>query len=160
MKTNFEVSADTRFLHQALDKLEVGAVIEYGALSALIGRDVQGPARYHLISAMRMLSKAGKEFGAVRGVGVKRLSSAEVVTVAETHIDRSRQAAKRGMRRLSNADYESLDNAARLRHNTTASVLGAMVLFGKPKSVAKVASAVEQAHAELPVGRVIELFKG
>lgn len=158
-KTIFELSADTRFIHQRLSKAAVGDVVEYEELTKLIGRDIRGAARHSLQSAIRLCQKDGREFGAVMNVGIKRLSPEEIVVAAEDQIARSRNAAKRGMRRLANADFAKLSADDQLRHNATASVLGVLSLFGKQKSVEKVRAAVVAAADALPVGRVLELFR-
>jgi hypothetical protein len=58
-------------------------------------------------------------------------------------------------------EFDALPNAEKVRHNATASVLGAIHAFSKPSAVARVAKRVnELTDGTLPVAKTIEMFAG
>lgn len=152
-----EMSVDTRLLYQHLSKLEIGAVVKYGELNDLIGRDVQGGARHHLLTAARACLRDGIVIATVHKIGVKRLADTEFVGVGERALAHTRRTARKAARAMVNADLAKLSPEQRTRHNAVQSALGVVTLFSKEKSVAKIATASKA--SELPVAKTLEMFK-
>lgn len=125
MLPRFQPSFETRILIDALSNLTAGEVLTYGELSALVGTRIAG-ASPSLQSARRHLENAGTAtFSIVTKIGIKRLSDADIVAAADADRLRVRNAAKRGLRRVSNvASYDALDDASKRRHNAHAAVFG------------------------------------
>ena len=90
----FETSTDSKTLAAVLAAATVGQIISYDELSKAIGRTVTASklstARYIVQREQRIV------FGAVAGVGLKRLSDAEIVALSDSARDHLRleQAAR------------------------------------------------------------------
>jgi len=155
-----EQSMETRMLLDRLAKASVGEVIKYTELSELIGQDVQARSRGHLASAIKsLLNDRQMVFGVIRTVGVKRLSDGEIVAVGDEILPRIRRMAKRATRKLlAVADFNSLTNDQKIRHNAVVSSLATVSFFSKEARVKEIEKQVGSAQP-LPVGKVLGLFK-
>lgn len=159
LKTIGEMGADARAIYQHLIKAAVGDVVTYGQAAKLSQRDVQGRERYVLETARRAAARDGFVFGAVRGVGLKRLADAEIVAEVEDVPGRVRRMCRRGNTKLSRVrDYKSLPKETQVRHNALACQLGALSLMTKPKAQAQIEQAVRTAATALPGEEALKLF--
>lgn len=158
-KTLFELSIDTRTLYDLLAKADHNQTVTYTEMTDLLGRHVEG-GDPNLQSALRRVENLdGIVFGNVLGVGYKRLSDIEIVQTSEREITAIRRRAKRAGRRVTRiADFDSLPNEVKVRHNAALSLFGALNIMTKPKQVKKLESAVAAAAKELPLGRTLEVF--
>lgn len=159
MKSIPEMSADTRAVVDYLRK-ETEPVVPYAKLNELTGRSLNGKHRYILISALKhLLANDGLVYGAVRGVGIKRLNDTEIVAAGSETLPRIRRAARRGIKRLTSVqDFNALKPDDQTKHNALVSVLGVMAHAAKPKSLEKIEERVQQAKASLPLKRTLEAF--
>ena len=158
-----ERSVDSDILYHELLKVAVGEVVTYEDLSKRIGRDVTQDARGNLTTARRAaLSIDRALFAPVRSVGLKRLDDTGKLDAGESQLQRVRKASQQGRRVLASVlEFDALPNAEKVRHNATASVLGAIHAFSKPSAVARVAKRVnELTDGTLPVAKTIEMFAG
>jgi hypothetical protein len=150
----FEVSADARTLAHVLSTAPVGSVIEYSALNRAISRDVQGDARSALESARKIvLTEHSIVFDAVRGVGLKRLSDAEIIDLpakARAHI---RRTARKTVKALVCVEYGGLSRENQVRHNTAISMMGVISEVAAEKSAKRLAGVVESAGTQLPAAK-------
>lgn len=155
-----EMSIDTRMLADAMRDLASGDTITYAALSALIGRDVCAVARHVLASARNVVMRDdGIVTESVMNVGIKRLTSAEVVGATGDAVRRRiRNASKRAVRKLSSVAYDTLTPELKTKHNTDMSVLGVIAHCAKDSSTKRITKAVESAHAALPLAKTLEHF--
>jgi hypothetical protein len=127
MKPTFTRSIDTTLLAERLSKLGENEVVEYQELSSLIKRDVTGPARASLMSAIHVVLAEHKiVIGTIRKVGVKRLNAADSVDAASASVGKIHREAKRGAKRIEAVKYEELNQGGKLKHNATAAVLAAL----------------------------------
>lgn len=156
-----EMSVETRLLLQRLEKAAVGETVSYAELTNLCGRDVQGPARGMLYSAMRATLSSGVVFATVRKTGVKRLADNEIVGVGEAAIPRIRRLARRSVRKLTAVqDFDAMPNEAKIRHNTMVSMLGAVAHVTGSKTVKEVQLRVAAAQNALPLRKTLAAFGG
>lgn len=158
--TRFKRSLDAQLLYERLVKAAVGELITYEELSAIVGRDVRNDC-YSALGTARDIAKGDRiVFDCVTNEGLKRLDDAQTVSAGAEYISRAKNAAKRGARIVAASRYENLGPADRVKHNTTLSVLGAMELFGKPSSVAKVEKQITQAdqNGRLSLDDTLKLF--
>ena len=156
-----EISVDTRTLYDRIITAKAGDEITYAALSELIGRDVQTVARSALHSARKMAMRDHNVvFGVVRNEGLKRLADVEVVQTGEATVAKLRRVAKRGIRTITSVqDFAQLPDAAKIKHNTFASMFGAVAAMAKPASMKRLEGAVNAAQTgTLPIGRTLEAF--
>jgi len=154
-----ELATDTKFLYDRLCQVEEGKTISYLELNKHVGRNVQGEARSNLISARRKAANQdGIEFGIVRSVGLKRLSSGGIVRTSESYIQGSRRKARKGLKVLGNADIKALTNEERIQFNASASILGVIDYFGQPKQIRRIEAAVIENGNQLPSAKTIQLF--
>jgi hypothetical protein len=159
-KTIPEMAMETRMLRDRLAKSNIGDVITYSELSDLIGQQVQDRSRGHLNSAVKsLLTERQMVFGTIRTVGLKRLSDGEIVAVGDEILPRIRRMAKRATQKLlAVADFNSLTNDQKVRHNAVVSSLATVSFFSKEARVKEIEKQVGSSQP-LPVGKVLGLFK-
>lgn len=162
MKPQITMSLDTQMLYERLEKAQIGDLINYEELSAIIGSDVQIKGRGSLQSARKMAMRdKGMVFESVRDIGIKRLADAEIVRSGQAYISRIRRHARRGMRVLvSVQNFEALPNDLKIRHNATASMLGAVAQFSGSAAQKRIEGAVEAAGNKISYAKTLELFGG
>lgn len=162
MKPQITASIDTQMIYERLEKSAIGELVEYQELSALIGTDVQSKGRGYMETARRMAMRdKGMVFEPVRNVGLKRLADTEIVRSGQAYISKIRRHARRGMRVLvSVQDFNSLPNDLKVRHNATASMLGAVAQFSGGAAQKRIEGAVEQAGQKISYAKTLELFGG
>lgn len=161
-KTIGQASYETQQLVEKLKAVvtaENYAVVPYSELSKIIGYDVQGDGYSYLKSAREIVERdTGRLIGVVAGEGVKLLTPEEQVAVGPDTLQRLKRATTKGIRRIGRVQVDRLTDDQRLDYHTTASVLGAVHLFTKPKSVSKIEAAVSKASDKLPIGETLRLF--
>ena len=143
----------------AVVKAESYDVIPYADLSRLIGYDVQKDGYSYLKSAREIVERdTGRLVGIVMGEGVKLLTPEEQVAIGPDSLQRLKRATTKSIRRIGKVQVDRLTDDQRLDYHTTASVLGAVHLFTKPKSVARIEDAVSKAADKLAIGDTLRLF--
>jgi hypothetical protein len=148
-KTIAEVSSETLRCEAVLAALKVGESVSYEMLRAAMGRDPQKDGRWLLASARRrLLREKAMVFDCIPGEGVKRLGDVEMIGHGDNVLQRIRRSARRGMNVvLSVENFVGLPENLKLKHNTTAVVLGSVaVLTGRPGQ-RKLAGKIMQARA-------------
>lgn len=159
MKSIPELSEETKLIEYELDQLEPGQTIEYDNLSAAIGRDVREHARGNILSARRRLRKEKRKvFGTVRGVGVKRLTDAEIVVASGSDITSVKRRTRNALHSLSCAEFDNLTGDEKNQHRTRFCVLGVLELFSKPSATRKIEERIEETSEGLPIGKTLKLF--
>jgi hypothetical protein len=154
-----ELSVDTQVLAKRLLQVEVGSVIAYTELSGLIGRDVQGKARYVLASARRMAERDEHAvFDVVHNEGLKRMDDSGVLASGKRAVVHIRRTATKSAKRLGTClSYEKLSQDEKQEFNVTMAVNGAMLHFTKPSTVRALLPKVEH---QMPVAKALEALKG
>ena len=138
-KTIAEVGAEALALYEVLKGAEVGHLIRYETLNDVAGRDVQYLAIGSLNTARRMCQRDHMMvFGVVRGVGLRRLSNAQIVESSASDISKIERVAKRGIKRLTCADYSSLTDEQRPVFNARVAVLGTLAQHAKPSQLTQI----------------------
>jgi len=156
----FEQGSDARVLVTQFREVAEGEIITYAELAALLGRDPQTAARGAIQTARnRLLRDEGIAFAVVRDVGYRRLHNEEKVSASGSYVDRSRRAARRGLRLLATTEYEKLPAAKQTEHNVRMSVLGVIGHVTRDAQIKRLMGVVADAHAALPVGKTLEAFK-
>jgi hypothetical protein len=146
----FEMSPDTRFLRQKLRALGQGVEVSYADLGKEIGKEVGGgfPA---LQSAVRGLLKEGYVFSPIRGVGLRRLTDAEIVSASDGDITSLRRRAKRAAKKLSSVEYQKLTPAQQLAHTAKTSIMGAVASMTTDRAVNAIEKVAGGKAGELPI---------
>ena len=154
-----DAAVDTLVLAALLRAVGVGDTVTHKALGEAIGRNVQGKARYVVAAARSMVLSEGIAFGAVSGVGLKRLDDRGKVDTADDAIARMRRQSRRALRMLGTVEnFEGLATEDQDRLNAGRCVFGAVALMTGQKGVAKIAAKVAEKHAALGVRQGIALF--
>lgn len=154
-----EISVDAQHLAKRLETVKPGEVVGYQELSALIKRDVQGVAAGILNTARKLIQREQRAvFASVRGVGLKRLDDAGIVSQGQAAVAGIHRAARRNSRKLGCAEYERLSASDRVKFNASACLLGTLELATKPSRIKSLSSAVESAAKQLPTADVLALF--
>jgi len=138
-------------------------VIGYAELSKIAGHDVQNSCkgRSRLSSARRICEReTGRLLGIVEGVGVK-LETVEEQAAEPSHmLNRLKRMSRRSRQRLEKVQYDKLGNDQKIEHGVAASVMGAVELFGRSKSLERLRGAVKTASDKLAIGDTLALFGG
>ena len=162
-KTIPEISVDARMLHQHLATIKIGEIVTWEAMSNIIGRPVSpGNSGYSALMTARNRAQndEGFVFDAVARVGLKRLADVDIVNGGQAAIDKMRRAARRGVKRLLSVNnFADLPNDAKIKHNTYASLLGAVVHMSQDARVKKLEAHVGNTQAALPLAKTLEIFK-
>jgi hypothetical protein len=134
-------------------------VIPYSELSAICGFDVQRDGRSYLKSAREIVERdTGRLLAVVPTEGVKLATLEEQTAIAPDVVQRLKRATTKGLKRVARVQMDKLTDEQRRECHTAASVLGAVHLFTKPKSIARIESAVDKAMDKLPIGDTLKLF--
>ncbi len=157
---SFKMSADTRLLKQALEKLDQGGYISYKDLSFIIAKPVEGstPA---LQSAKASLLKVDYVFAPVRGEGLKRLRDDEIVHASDGDVRGLRRKAKKGVRKLvSVQEFAKLDPKLQLQHTTRTSLMTMIADVTTARGLTKVEKQVVSSgrSGELPIAETLAAF--
>jgi hypothetical protein len=157
--TNPENAAIIDRLTDMLAAVPIGAAMTYSAASATVGRDVAGKHRYLLDAAREKAEKQlGCIFECVRTVGVKRLPASESPEVGLASIRRVRKAAKRGVKRLTRLNANSLSEPEHRRVISYRAMLGAIAMIADGNKARTVAAVVDIA-SPIPPAAVLEMFR-
>ena len=161
-KSSFELSIDTQILIDELLKAEIGDVIEYAALSKVLRRNVRTVAAGNLRSARKIVQRDEEiVFGAIRGIGLKRLGDEAIACSGESSIKRIHRESIRGINRLKTVqNYDGLPPTARVAHNAAWSVLGALGQGSRPRTQKRVETKVFEVHDKLALAQTLALFAG
>lgn len=159
-RAGFEASAESKWVEDVLDGLDPGEVATYADLSSAAGMDVQ-ENRHVLNSARRrLLRDKGKNFGAVIGVGLKRLDdSGSASDVSDRH-RRIRKASHRALRIASTVDPQKLNKEQRFDFLARTSLLRIAEYQGKETNVRKLAGEVEAKGQELNAADLARALEG
>jgi hypothetical protein len=146
-----------------IKQMKPGDVFSYRECNKLIGQDVQGEARHILQSARRICQREYQVVtDAQANVGIRRATDVELTNSGLSIFSRMRRAARRGADRvLSVTDWDALPDAEKIRSNATVSALKLMEVMGRPRSVDRIAGAVNtEMTGQLPIARTLDLFRG
>lgn len=152
-----ELSVDTQTLERILWDVPVGDTIGYDKLTAAIGRNVQGKARHILDSAVRRcLNDKEMVFGAVHGVGLKRLTDVGILSVGEQGRTALFRKSGRVIRKLAAANYTALNHSEQTQYNTLVSQFGVLRHMTSTAVQKKLETRIEQAQSKLPVAKMLD----
>ena len=158
-----ELSVDVITLEKLLESVAPGEVIPYQVLCDAVGRDVREGSRHILYSARcRLLKREPPEsrmvFGAVSGVGLKRLDSVGCLSLGDQTIRHIKRASERGAFKVACAVYDQLNTDDKIRFNAHLAQMGAINLMSKTSSVRRVQQAVATSAKSLANTEVLALF--
>lgn len=146
----FQTSLDAQLLAKRLRETTVGETVTYEEMHELIGRD---PRQHGLYTALRELLRDRLSFGCISGVGFKRLNDAEIVDKGSTNVKKINRMARRSIRVLAAADYESLPQEKKLKHNTSMTIYALAAASTGHESVKRIEHQVQDANSALPAGK-------
>jgi hypothetical protein len=154
-----ENAIDVSALVVALKAVPIGETITYIALSDAIGRNIK--AEFWLLHKARVVTEkeTGSRFAAVRGVGIKKLPTAEIVGIGTNARRRIRNAAKVASARLVGISANDMTPEITRKIDTERSLLGAISLVSTQSAVSQVEKKVSDS-GPLPVGKTLSLFTG
>lgn len=155
-----EVSIEAKLLYQKLSQMVQGDQATYAQLSDVAGCNIQANRGY-LYTALRMCeSENGKTFGVMRNIGIQCLNSEEIINTGEDVVRRVKKMTRRGIRRFTCiTDLDSLSNESKIKLNTYSSVFGVLAHMTKQKTISRVEKKAEIALSQLPIGKMLDVFK-
>lgn len=116
------LEADTQAITELLGATQIGQVCTYAAMSDALGRDIRGRF-YVLLRAVRCLNRdTGALFGAVRGVGYKRLPAEDAHQIGSHARARIRRTAHRTSKTIGAALDKANDLSPEARRRAVAEV--------------------------------------
>lgn len=161
-------AATTRLITERLRRVKEGEVISYDQLAVDVGvsnvkrREIPGGkiGFDSLMTARRNLLKEGVFFEVIRGYGLRRLSPSEIARgEGPKTVQKIQRVAKRGMRIVKIAlTSNEISNEDRIRANTDAAVLGALILFTNPEKAKKIEGAIRKGQMNVSFGATLKLF--
>ena len=159
-KTIGQISIDAQLLYERLVKAEVEEFISYSELSQIIGRNVQTDARCMLNTARRKAHRENKIiFGVVFGKGLKRAKDEEIAMSGTASIRKISREARRRLKIITCVqDFDSLSDAAKLRHNTDAALLNCFQGMTQNNNIKKLEAKVSEVGNKLPLVKTLEAF--
>lgn len=157
--TSPQNEAIVKKLADALALLPAGETIAYSAL-------VKAAPGFRAKNDLWLLSKArenteksmGCAFESVRGVGVKRLASADIPDIGLAALRRIRRAANRGQRRLKRVNSNSLSAQEQRRVVGMTAMLGAVALVADGRRATAIA-AVADPVKPIPPQNILDMFR-
>ncbi len=153
-----EKASDTLILENRLRNTKPGDVVTYDELSKIMGRDVREHCSGNLQTARRTLRNEKIHFDTVSRVGLNRLTFEEAVHSTQSCIDRSRNAAKNGLKILENVEFSELSPISQKEHLAKSAQLAAIKLFGGSNAGKKIEAKVD--GKQLAIGETLKLFGG
>jgi hypothetical protein len=155
----FEMSPNTRLIRQRLRAMEIGELITYTDLGAIISKPVDGATGCLRSAIDSLLRKEQMVFAAVRSVGMKRLNDTDIVSASDADVSSIRRKAKKAVRKLTSVkDYNAMPGPSRLAHTARVSVLAAMVDMSTDRSIEKIEKAAVGQSSALPFGDTLRAF--
>jgi hypothetical protein len=153
--------AETELLIKHLQAAEIGQVITYGEMKNVCKEDVQ-VRNTILATARKALLKPPFRmvFGTIVGVGIRRLSDEEIPDVGVAAVKRSRNIARKGHHSLQCADLAKMTPETKIRHVTTATILGLFQGAGSRKVRALAEQSARVENGTLKIGDMASLFSG
>lgn len=147
----FETSTDSKTLAAVLAAATVGQIISYDELSKAIGRTVTASK---LSTARHIVQREQRiVFGAVAGVGLKRLSDAEIVDLSDSARDHLRRTTRKTAKKLHCVDYDAMPKDKQTKHNTALSMLGVIGELSTEKSTQRLSQLIESTGTSLPTAK-------
>lgn len=159
MKTIQDASAETIDLIRVLRDAKIGELIGYDQLDRIVLGDVRHE-RYHCLCTARkiLLRESGMVFAVVRGKGIQRANDEQILGDAGARVSKIHKTAKVGMKVLSCADFDKLNQDQKLKHYATASVLGALAYATQNKQVRQIENRVAKSTKQLAIGETLSAF--
>ena len=138
-RTSPQTQIEIERLTEALRSVSTGQMVSYKELTSAIGRDVQKQARLSLIQARKRLEDedGSYRFETVFGLGVKRLTGAEVAGIGGATRKKIRRSATRGFERLSDLKMNDISDVDRRKIDLERALLGAIESTASDKTARK-----------------------
>ncbi len=158
-------SVDTQVLAKHLKTLKSGDVVTYGELGKIIGPDSRHPKfKGYLVTARRIVLREHSLVfepmsGDDRGVGLVALSDAQKLDLPQLTLKRIRRTCRTAASKVATADYEKLSSEEQRKFSTGLSVLGAVEMFTKPNTLARIEGGCAVSQKKLSFDQTISLFQ-
>ena len=150
---DFRLSADSAAIAKALETVQVGHVVTYAALSAIIGRPITS-FRGVLETARRSVQRENRIiFDVVRSEGLRRLADAEIVDLSDKAREHARRHARNTAKKLVCVDYAALSKQKQTKHNAALSMFGALAEMSSSSSMKRLEAKVESVGTQLASAR-------
>lgn len=157
-QTTPEHEAIIKKLAVALTALSSGDTLGYSSLMQAAPGFRARRDNWLLAKAREQVEKElGCAFETVRGVGVKRLTSAEIPDIGLAALRRIRRAAKRGKKRLGRVNSNSLTESEQRRVVGMSAMLGAVVMIADGRKAAAVATVADPVKP-IPPKNILDMF--
>jgi hypothetical protein len=151
----FEKSDDSKILTEHLSGAQVGEVVTYAELSRVVGKSLS-EFRSALASARRqVLREKGFVFGTEKGVGIRRLSSEEIIAASTSDRHAIRRKARRSLQKLGAVNYAALDATKQIAATAVAAVFHATAEINRDSSV-KLIQAAAGSSQQLPIRETLQ----
>lgn len=162
MKTYYQKSAEAQAIELFLETAEIGQVITYSDISDAAGVDVTSSAHRGKLRTARESLQNGQQmlFGCVKGIGLKRLDDAQIVGAGASMIRTMSRQATRAARALACADFASLSDADKIKHNVSMSIAGAVRISTSEASRVSLERKVLSNGGKIDIHSTMQFFLG
>lgn len=157
----FSRSYEVQQLVERIQAMQIGDKVTLADLCSLVGmKNVDDDKfRSKLASARRIAQKDKQIVTAVEDRTLERLGDSAITATGHTSIQRIRRESVRGAKRLACVNYSALSPAEQRKHDAAATHLTVLAEFSRPKTVARVAAAVDQRQAKLGLDETLAAFR-
>lgn len=148
-------SIDSKLVYEKIKTLLPGETLTYKELSEITGRNIT--KHRHILKTARntALRENQMVFDCVTGIGIKRLSDSEIVSIESVRpMAKVRSALRNGVKRITCA--QNITNEERIRVNASLSMYGVLSEFSKSKSLDKLQPICTDL---IPFGKVLKMFE-
>ena len=161
MNPQFKTNPLVEKLANSLAKLELGQRLTYAELNKATGLALNGKHRHILCGACNKALKEHKVvIGAVRGVGIKRLTDTEMMDIPTEATGRIRRASQKALRKVICSDESKLTDTEKRQRMAGISILGALRQFSSnAKKHLAYGKKMEGSLAQVELKQVLGLFE-
>ena len=158
-KPDFTASIDSTAIAKAMSAIQVGDKITNDEIVKLCGRPINR-LRGAISTALGIVQREKRAvFASLRGVGYVRLDDSQIVDTFDQANKRIRRIASRSAKKIVCVNYESLPNAAKIKHNAALSLIGAMAEMASIGSIRRIEKRITECGSSLPAAKAaIEAF--
>jgi hypothetical protein len=126
-QTNPQTQIEIELLAEALAGLAPEQILSFDEMTTLLGYPVKQASFWVLLAAREKVEKeTGLRYGAVRGIGVRRLDAKSLPGIGMGARSRIGRLAKRHGKRLTGLRYNDIDHRLQARLDRERSLLGAI----------------------------------
>jgi hypothetical protein len=142
-------SVDVELIKEQLREVEPGGDITFSSLSALTGKDLQGPFYHLLRRALLELEEEGYQFENVRNIGYRRMTDEERMCSVRT-IKSIKTKSQRGItQKTAGIDFDAMPSSAKVTQQVHLYILATTKSMTTRKAFKKIERLLKDSNERL-----------